>query len=128
MEFGNHLDGLFSSYRRRFPESGQRSESRSRLTQQLRVDIMRQKHLELADRHKINIVHGQRTNRRICLRQSCTKISRVFSFWPERGNLQRVKRIKLDQQLFGGAKLWDREDKRTQHPRISRAQILRLIL
>src|SRR5947207_9455167 len=64
----------------------------------------------------------------VCSSDLGTKISCVFSFWPECGNLQRVNRIKLRQQLFGGAKLLDREDECTQHPRIGGAQILRLIL
>ena len=42
--------------------------------------------------------------------------------------MERVKRIKLRQQLFGGTKLIERENECAQHPRIGGAQILRLVL
>src|SRR5439155_13865316 len=53
---GDQRDGLLPSFRRRFPENWQLTDNGSRCFKRSRVDILRQKHLEMTDRNNIGVV------------------------------------------------------------------------
>jgi hypothetical protein len=72
-------------------------------------------------------VRGKRSDVRLDFCESIKKSRRIPSLWPERGNAQRMLRIELRKQLFSRVELYDRENKRVQHPRIIGSNILRLI-
>ena len=107
--------------------AGKSSHDRPRLVQQAGIDIVGQKHFELADRDKIDIVRRQRTNGRIRLYERFTKRSRILRLWPERGNTKGMRWVELRKELLRGVELANRQNERIEHPPVVQANVARVI-